>query len=116
MNEEPSIVKKEGFYCTNCGKYLDKNAAVCPHCGVVIKGGALDKPKVSKDKTAAILLAVFLGFWTWLYTYKKDSWKFWLNLALAIVTIGIWGIVAWIWAIVDTATKTDSYYVNFPNG
>ena len=35
-----------------------------------------------KDKTAAILLAVFLGFWAWLYTYKRDAWKFWLCLGL----------------------------------
>ncbi len=114
MNEK-SVVKKEEIFCTNCGKSIDKNAAVCPHCGVVVKGGVLDKPKVSKDKTVALLLAIFLSFWTWIYTYEKDSWKFWLNLALTIVTIGFWGIVATIWAIIDVATKPDSYYINYPN-
>ena len=68
---------------------------------------------VAKDKTVAVLLAVFLGFWTWLYTYQKDSKKFWINLALSIVTIGFWGIVGWIWAIIDTVTKPESYYLNY---
>jgi hypothetical protein len=39
-------------------------------------------PSAPKNKTGSILLAVFLGFWTWLYTYKKDGWKFWLSLSL----------------------------------
>jgi len=33
---------------------------------------------------ASILLAVFLGFWTWLYTYKKDGWKFWAGLGICV--------------------------------
>jgi len=115
MTEKETVVEKNGFYCTNCGKYLNKNAVVCPYCGVAVKGGSLDKPKVPKDKTVALLLAIFLSFWTWIYTYEKDSWKFWLNLSLTIVTIGFWGIVASIWAIIDVATKPDSYYINFPN-
>ncbi len=114
MNDK-TISVQEGFFCTNCGKALKENAAVCPYCGVAVKGGMLDRPKVSKDKTVALLLAIFLSFWTWIYTYEKDSWKFWLNLSLTIVTIGFWGIVAEIWAIVDVATKPDSYYINFPN-
>jgi hypothetical protein len=35
-----------------------------------------------KNKTAAVLLAVFLSFWTWLYTYRREGWKFWVSLAL----------------------------------
>ncbi len=114
MNDKAVVEKKE-IFCVNCGKKIDINAAVCPYCGVVVKGGALDKPAVAKDKTVALLLAIFLAFWTWIYTYEKDAWKFWLNLALSIVTFGIWGIGAWIWAIIDVATKPDSYYINYPN-
>ena len=115
MAIEKTVEVHAGFFCSNCGKPIDRNAAVCPHCGVVVKGGIFDKPKVSKDKTVALLLAIFLSFWTWLYTYQKDSWKFWLNLVLTIITVGFWGIVAEIWAIIDVATKPDSYYINFPN-
>jgi hypothetical protein len=39
----------------------------------------------TKNKTVALLLAIFLGFWTWIYTYQKDGWKFWLSLALTLV-------------------------------
>jgi hypothetical protein len=37
-----------------------------------------------KNKTGSILLAIFAGFWTWLYTYRKDGWKFWLSLSLTM--------------------------------
>lgn len=30
-----------------------------------------------RDKTVAVLAAILLGPWTWLYTYKKDKGKFW---------------------------------------
>jgi hypothetical protein len=74
--------------------------------------GELNRRK--KSKTTAVLLAIFLGFWTWLYLYKKSSFKFWLNLGLTIITACAWGVVAWIWAIIDTARKPlkwyDSYY------
>lgn len=33
-------------------------------------------------KGTAILLAVFFGFWSWLYTYQRDAWKFWLCFAI----------------------------------
>ena len=74
------------------------------------------QPVVVKSKTTAILLAVFLTFWTWLYTYKVDSWKFWLNLVLSVLTVGFWLFVAWVWAIIDTAIRSDEWYATFPNG
>jgi hypothetical protein len=67
----------------------------------------------TKDKTVAVLLAIFLSFWTWCYTYRTDAWKFWLNLGLFVVSIGFWGPVAWIWAIVDAARRPKEFYDNF---
>jgi hypothetical protein len=67
----------------------------------------------NRSKAVAVLLAVLSGFFTWLYTYEKDSVKFWLNLALFIITLTIWGIVAWIWAVIDTATKPSEFYENY---
>jgi hypothetical protein len=77
-----------------------------------------------KDKTAAILLAVFLGFWTWLYTYKRDAWKFWLCLGLHMTVFNpIWtwillflpNIGLHVWAIVDAAVKPQQFYDYYPN-
>ena len=74
---------------------------------------------VAPDKGVAVLLSVFWSFWTWLYIDKKDAGKFWIGLALAIfggitaLSLVGWLIVlgVWIWAIVDRATKPESYYV-----
>lgn len=109
------------IFCRSCGKAIKKEAAFCVYCGVANQVLAVPQQHVAaqqvpKDKTTAILLAVFLGFWTWLYTYKKDAWKFWLNLALSIVLLIIaYPLVAWIWAIIDVAVKPESFYKNFPN-
>jgi hypothetical protein len=66
----------------------------------------------------SVLLAVFLSFWTWLYTYKKDAVKFWIGLVvglgLGFFTMGITAIVVWVWAIIDTAVKPDSFYQQYP--
>lgn len=74
-------------------------------------------PIIPKQKTTAVLLAVFLTFWTWIYTYKVDAWKFWLNFALSILSLGLWAVfVAWPWAIIDAARRSDDWYLAFPNG
>lgn len=66
-------------------------------------------------KKNAVLVAVFLGLWYWLYTYERNKTKFWINFTLSIVSAGYWGIIAWIWAIVDASTKPDEYYEQYPN-
>ena len=82
-----------------------------------------------KSKTAAVLLAVFLSFWTWLYTYKKDAWKFWVGLVVAITgailfaypEIGMVSVLVpvlnagiWIWSMVDAVSKKDEWYRSYP--
>lgn len=118
-NEGPIHVAK---YCGACGNGLVATAVVCPNCGAPQPsstssfGTGVGAPKT---KTTAILLAIFLSFWTWIYTYKKDMWKFWVGLvtaiALGIFTAGIGAALVWVWAIVDVAIKPDEYYQNFPN-
>jgi uncharacterized membrane protein YqaE (UPF0057 family) len=71
-------------------------------------------PTVTKDKSVAVILAVFFGAFAWLYTYKLDAWKFWLNITLCLVTFGVWGLGAWLWAVIDVASKPSSYYTHFP--
>jgi len=66
--------------------------------------------KNHKDKTIAILLAIFLSFWTWAYTWKKDKNKFVIGIILSsfgwlLLFIPI--IVVWIWAIVDAVANSE---------
>lgn len=74
-------------------------------------------------------MAVFLGGWTWLYTYRADAWKFWtlvpagfvinLSLNFALPGLGtVTGVLMAIWPIVDVSVKTrefyDTYWERFP--
>ena len=70
--------------CAKCGKELPSQAMYCPYCGA-----SVHEPARRKNKKTAVLLAVSLSWWTWLYTYKKDAWKFWLGLGLGVVSIGL---------------------------
>lgn len=136
MNGETSSLKKEDeIFCPECGKPIKKNAVVCPNCGVQVKELAVSIPKsitieetvTPKSKGVAILLAIFLGIWTWLYTYKKDLVKFWVSLGVILITLislsietSGWsfliGIPFAIWAIVDVAKRPETFYTNYPKG
>jgi hypothetical protein len=89
-------------YCPACGAGLVAQAVICPNCGsptgTPFSGG--------KSKTAAVLLAVFLGPWTWLYTYRRNAWKFWVGLVG-----GVGGIVlALTVAAAFAVTVNQGYY------
>ena len=75
-------------------------------------------PITPKARTTAILLAViFGGFGLWIYTYKVDAWKFWLNFVMSIFTLSLWAIfVAWPWSIIDALRRTEAWYNAFPVG
>ena len=98
------------MYCRNCGKKLPPQAEKCDGCGVqppkgerfcsscgaevsplqeiCVKCGArMGQTPKAKNKTTAVLLAVFLSIWTWLYTYKKSTWKFWVGLVIWIPSL-----------------------------
>lgn len=70
-------------------------------------------PAPLKRKTG-ILMASFLPFWYWFYTYKVDKSKFWLNLLLSIITAGYWGFVNWIWALILAIKRPDDFYILYP--
>ena len=113
------------IFCFSCGSAINREAEICVHCGVRV--GRSPSSAGSKSKTTAILLAVFLGFFTWLYTYREDATKFWIglgialaNIVLVMVTLGLWllvswlvGLGVWIWAIVDSASKSDEWYASY---
>lgn len=81
-----------------------------------------------REKMPALILAIFMGPWTWLYTYRVDYWKFWASIVIvigafiadgrisspishAIVVLG--GIGVWIAAIVIAAKRSDEWYRTF---
>ena len=102
------------IFCPSCAQIIKRDAAICFHCGVplaVVPAATIARRP--RSKAVAVILAVFLGYWAWLYTYRRDAWKFWLNLALTIVTLLVWAVVAWIWAIIDTAARPASFYENY---
>ena len=123
MSQQAPAKQPDEMFCPSCGVPIKREAEICVHCGVRVGRPAAG----AKSKTAAILLAVFLGFFTWLYTYREDSGKFWIslgvsgiNFVLGIATAGVWflvgflvGIGIWIWAIVDTASKSDEWYASY---
>jgi hypothetical protein len=134
MNNE--VKKEDEIYCPECGKPVKKNAVFCVHCGVQIreiktsfKSEAVYNPNI-KSKATAVVLAVFFGYWSWVYTYGRNGFKFWIAFAgvpAVIVTIAHFlksygtlfiflGLAAeWIWAITDNIVKPDSFYYNYPN-
>lgn len=100
-------------FCPSCSKPVVATASVCPQCGT-----ALGAPK---SKGIAILLAVFLSFWTWVYTYRVNKTKFWVGLGLSIVggilTVILVGFVilfgVWLWALIDAITTPDQKYLTY---
>ena len=77
-------------YCTGCGNGLIETAAICPKCGTPVAAAKVVGAVAPKTKNAAVLLAVFLGFWTYLYTFAKDKVKFWIFLATSFIGSGIY--------------------------
>lgn len=130
-------------FCTACGTGLIATAAVCPNCGTAVANRNVSSAPTAgrKDKTSAVLLAVFLGFWTWLYTYRDNAAKFWTVLGVQTFYFLIWFVVAiaefndpftdgsaaagatvvgwfislgfWLWAVLDVSTKPRDYYENY---
>ncbi len=79
---------KGNKYCQNCGSQVDSLAEVCVKCGARLTRISVNK----KSKVNSVLLAVFLGPVTWLYTYKRDKTKFWIGFG-ATTILGIVSLV-----------------------
>lgn len=74
-----------------------------------------------KNKTSALWLTLFFGFWGWLYTYRMDKIKFWISFVLFItglimisniaglvflILVGLMGLFAFI----ETCTRPKKFY------
>ena len=118
-------------FCQNCAAPTTPLSEICVKCGTrlirrtVISGiSAGTSDRGSKSKTASVLLAVFLSFWTWFYTYRRDNWKFWIAFAIWVFQLMLAAAFSgsaswyprllvpaiWIWAIVDVSVKNETWY------
>ncbi len=101
--------------CPACGVAVLASASWCQNCGAEFFS--------PRSKRTAVVLAVFLTFWTWYYTYRKDKAKFWLALALSTLALffpqaGLGYVIltcVWIWAVVDAAIKPVDWYRRYPS-
>ena len=92
-------IRTKQVSCPNCGRNIS-GSKFCPNCGTArLKNSESAKSEsapipypanvVSKKRTTSILLAVFFGFWTYLYSFKLDKTKFWISLAVSFVPLSI---------------------------
>ena len=128
------------MFCNKCGAQLG-GAAFCTNCGTQAGAPAASaapqqayqqapppfQPNYSagrppKSRTTAILLAVFLNIWTWVYTYRADKAKFWLGIGASIFLTFLNALFAgfviisfglWIWPIVDVVQKDENWYRSY---
>jgi len=78
-----------------------------------------------RNKQTAVFLAIFVGPWTWLYTYNSDAWKFWLGIAIgygSFLSIAITevtylmpiaiieSLMVWLFAIIESASRNNEFY------
>lgn len=137
MVDNNAGIKPGAVFCTGCGKELVLSSAFCPSCGTPRAVAPVPSASVSpiqapqqvlskpvKSKTVAVLLAVFLSYWTWLYTYRANAWKFWtlmpINLVFAVglnlVAPGagtVVGVLLAIWPIIDVSVKNKTFYETY---
>jgi hypothetical protein len=84
-------------FCAYCGSVVLSTDVKCPACGRPVGAGAAASRGAAgsvgpsgytfaKKKTVAVLLAVFLSGWSWLYTYEVNRKKFWIFFAVGVIT------------------------------
>ena len=87
----------------------------------------------TRSKNTAILLAIFLGLWSWLYTNKEDSSKFAGSLTfIGVFIVGgftttyepglsaffwVLALITWvganIWALADALRRPPSFFTDY---
>ena len=68
-----------------------------------------------KSKSTAIVLAVIFSYFTYIYTYKYNSWKFWLCFLLNLFLFWtiIVPIITWICVIIDMAMTPEELFTDY---
>lgn len=105
-----NTVNRPTMFCRACGAVIDAEAVICPKCGcatgvkIPTDSGRCAAPQ--KDKTTALLLAIFLGVFGAhrFYVGKTGTAILWL------LTLGFWGIGALVDVImIATGSFTDAF-------
>ncbi len=83
----------------------------------------------NRTKTTAILLSVFFGIFSWLYTYTINKARFWICLIfyfvvlINVLMIDLPGVIwvlyiysfgVWLWARINNAVKPEEFFANYP--
>ena len=126
MTISGSLVTSGGF--TAGAAPSPSQSRFCPARGAGVMAQTVLYPKCplpacgpAKDKTVAVLLAVFLTFWTWLYTYQQSKVKFWVGLGLSFLGIILTAVFVglfilfgvWLWAVIDAVSKPQYWYSGY---
>jgi hypothetical protein len=103
------------YKCDKCEKEFEAKNEAEKHEKVCKRKYPITIKKI-KSKSTAILLAVFLSYWGWIYTWHKNWWK-WL-VGLLISFLSGWHVlylfpVIWIWVIIDNILKPKEWYLNY---
>ena len=116
MSEE-RVKSADEKYCQSCGAIINKEAEICPKCGVRVKAapfsfGASGTGAGTGDKQRIvyILLGVFLGCFGIHNFYAGYNKKAITQLIIALVLGWVFGIgllISWIWSIIDIVTITN---------
>ena len=125
-------------FCSACGSEMSAGAQFCGNCGsrfaseadpavaTVATSSPSEGTSPGKSRAVAVVMAVFLSFWSFLYTYRSNRWKFWLGLSLStgflslnvidealnggqISARAVWlfdivNLGVWVWSIIDRST------------
>lgn len=86
------------MFCNKCGKEIDDEALICPHCGCgtvnYVRNQAkaevqqVQRQPAQKKRSTALLLCIFLGG---LGAHRFYVGKIWTGL-LWLFTLGFWGV------------------------
>lgn len=98
-------------FCSACGNALIETAVICPKCGSPTTMYRPQSNPQVKSKTTAVVLSVFLGTWSWLYTYKVNAHKFWITFSVALALFVTIMIVAWQAYVAPTYTAEEALLV-----
>jgi len=129
---DSEIKQPDEIFCPECGKAVKRNAVICTHCGIQIKPLQTVPTRNEeiiaspKSRKVALWLVLFLGFFSWLYTIRKDWWKFLISLAIFFILFFvirrnetaafIIGAIIYLWPVIDVTIRKESFYENYPNG
>jgi len=111
--------------CPECGGQLDAVDGICTNCDLKVQNQKIVFSV--KSKKLAVILSIFLGPWSWLYTYGENGWKFWVSLSIGLFTGIIVDVISrvvndasairsiaviglYLWPIIYNISKPNEFY------